>query len=204
MRAITGICVMLATCVISTSAYAAKTYKGYKIEFKPQPSKGMLHVDTDGQGCQKGPGNQQKKKGCIRFEEDDFGLITFQLGSQPNVKSCGVPGTKWVISKIELTAKGYQLNTGSISNKGIFEDHLPLPDWMKYAFPQVDQDTGVWYEASPGNTGPTQVQLLNLNNNDPGDGTKDIWYRVTVASCEDGSDAVLVTDPRFENDGGSN
>jgi hypothetical protein len=189
-------------CMASTAALGAQTFRQYEVEFKAHPTKGELRAMTDGQGCNKGQGNQQKKKGCVRFEEDDFGLITFSLGKQ--LRTCSDASTKWVISKVELTGKGYKLDGGALSNKGIFEDHTPLEDWMKGAFPQVDQATGVLYEADPPSNGSTRVTSLNLNNNDPDDGTKDIWYRVSVASCEEGSDVVLVTDPRFENDGSRN
>lgn len=202
MRQVTLIlCVFVAVCAMSsTSAQAAKKFKEYSIVFKAQPSKGVLHADTDGQGCAKGPGNQQKKKGCVRFEVDDFGLITFQVGSQPHAGTCANSGTKWVISKIELSDKGYELPGGGISNKGIFDDHLPLESWVKASFPEMDEATGFLYQADPPNTGLTHVTRLNLNDNSKDD-PKNIWYRVSVASCEEDSDVVLVTDPRFENDG---
>jgi hypothetical protein len=202
-RATLAMCLLVVACVMSTTAQGARNFKEYSVTFKAQPSKGELSADTDGQGCAKGPGNQLKKKGCIRFEVDDFGLITFQVGSQPKPRTCANPGTQWVISKIELSDRGYQLAGGEISNKGIFEDHLPLGSWVKESFPEMTEATGYLYEADPPNTGLTHVTRLNLNDN-PDDEPKDIWYRVSVASCEEGSDVVLVTDPRFENDGTSN
>lgn len=201
-RAMMAMCVFAALCVMSITAQGAQTFKNYAVEFKAHPAKGELRAVTDGQGCNKGQGNQLKKKGCVRFAEDEFGLITFQVGAQPQARTCANSGTHWVISKIELSGQGYQLSGGVISNKGIFDDHLPLDDWLKNAFPQVDPLTGVLYEADPPNTGVTHVTSLNLNNNANTD-PRDIWYRVSVASCAEGSDVVLVTDPRFENDGTS-
>jgi len=191
--------VLMAFCLLSITAQGDQVFKEYEVEFNVHPTKGEIRAVTNGQGCSKGQGNQTKKKGCIKFEEDDFGLITFSLGTQ--LKTCAHPGTKWVISMVELTGKGYKLDGGVLSNKGVFEDYLPLADWMKVAFPQVDQTTGVLYAAYPPYNGATRVTSLNLNNNtDP----EDIWYRVSVASCEEGSDIVLVTDPRFENEGKKN
>jgi hypothetical protein len=197
-RVTMAICMFAALCVMSTSALGAQKFKNYEVGFKALPNKGELRADTDGQNCDRGQGNDQKKMGCVRFEEDDFGLITFH--TKPQVKTCADPGTNWVISKVELTSKGYELSGGVLSNKGIFKDYLPLVDWLAAAFPQVDQATGVLYEADPPKTGLTRVTRLNLNNNATAD-PKDIWYRVSVASCKKDSDVVLVSDPRFENEG---
>ena len=67
-----------------------------------------------------------------------------------------------------------------------------------------DQDTGELYKVTNPKDGVSRVTSLNLNNNvitTPPTPSKDIWYQVTVAECKDGSDVVLVSDPRFENDG---
>lgn len=198
-RAVTTIRMFAALCVMSSAALGAQTFKEYEVEFKVHPNKGEIRAVTNGQGCTKGQGNETKKKGCIKFAEDDFGLVTFSLGAQS--KTCAHPGTKWVISMVELTGKGYKLDGGVLSNKGIFEDQLPLADWIKASFPQVDQATGILYAAYPPYNGATRVTSLNLNNNtDP----EDIWYRVTVAECGEDTDVVLVTDPRFENEGKKN
>jgi hypothetical protein len=200
-RAVTATCLFTFFCLVSTSVLGAQTFKEYEVEFKAHPQKGELRAVTNGQGCTRGQGNEQKKKGCVKFEENDFGLITFSLGNQ--LRTCTDESTKWVISKVELSDKGYKLDGGAISNKGIFEEQPALGDWMKAAFPQLDEDTGVLYEADPPKNGSTRVTSLNLNNN-ASDDPKDIWYRVSIASCEADSDVVLVTDPRFENDGSTN
>jgi len=209
-RTIMVICLFAALCVVSIAAQGAQKYKPYEVGFTVIPGKGELKP-AKGKDCErgfpagKGPNSQDTKKGCVRFEKDDFGLITFHLGPHSEVATCASAGTPWVISMIELSAKGYKLQTNELSNKGDFDDYLPLPDWLKEAFPQVKKATGILYEADPPNTGLTRVTRLNLNNKpdvatDPGP-PKDIWYRVTAVSCKPGSEAVVVTDPRFENEG---
>jgi len=212
-RTMMVICIFAALCVMSTVAQGAQTFKSYGVKFNVNPGKGVLYPAQNGKGCGRGfpsgtsPANQGTKMGCVRFDTDDFGLITFHLGPKVDtpVATCSNHGTQWVISMIELSGKGYRLEGGELSNKGEFEGYLPLPDWLKEAFPQVKEDTGILYEAVPPNTGLTHVTRLNLNNKpdtatDPGP-PKDIWYRVTAVSCKPGNDAVLVTDPRFENQG---
>lgn len=200
-RVIVPMSVFATFCLLSAGAMAKQTFNQYEVVFKPQPGKGEVNVVTDGYNCKKGNGNQAEKKGCINFAEDYFGLITFRVGNSP--RTCAISGTQWVISKIELSDKGYLLNDGTISNKGIFAGEDVAP-WVKSAFPQITGAAGVLYEADPPKTGATHVTTLNLNNNAAAEGAKDIWYRVSIASCKDDSDVVLVTDPRFENEGTKN
>lgn len=195
-RVTIAMCVFAVLCVMSTAAQGAQTFESYEIKFQPKPGKGELEVTSGDKNCAKGVG---ARKGCVNFEEDDFGLITFSIHNQ--VRYCTDSGTQWVISKIELSPEGYYLAGGTISDKGIFPSLSTMPPWLKSAFPQVN-DNGVLYKVANPQDGSTQVTAINLNNNDPDDGTKDIWYRVEVTKC--GSDEVLVSDPRFENEGTKN
>lgn len=194
-------------CLLSAGAMAAQTFEEYAIEFKAHANKGELGVVTKGNDCKKGKGSQEDKMGCIRFPVDVFGLITFYLGDKDKPKTCET-NAKWVISKVELSHEGYLVvddstnpPTAVVSNKGIFNGSLP--EWLFEAFPQVNKDSGVLYEAIPPKNGVSRVIALNLNNN-PETDQKDIWYRITVAECKEDSDVVLATDPRFENEGTKN
>ena len=198
-RVMTAIFTFVALFVISTAAQGAQKFETYEVEFKVHPNKGELRAVSLGQNCDRGKGNDNKKKGCVKFGVDDFGLITIHLGTS-KIKTCAQPSTRWVISMIELSSKGYRLDSGELSNKGEFEDYLPLDNGLKEAFPQVDQASGVLYEAESPKNGATRVTVLNLNNNDKTT-PKDIWYRVSVADCNADTDVVLVTDPRWENEG---
>jgi hypothetical protein len=185
---------------MSTAALAAKTYKSYEVKFQAFANQGELRAQSVGNGCLKGKGDENDKMGCIRFSVDDFGLITFYLGNKDKPKTCDT-NAQWVISKVELSDEGYLVDdsgTAVVSNKGIFDGDLP--DWLAEAFPQVNKTTGVLYEAKPAKDGVSRVVALNLNNNAKTD-PKDIWYQVTVAECKDDSDVVLISDPRFENEG---
>lgn len=170
----------------------APDFNAYEVTFNPNPSKGELVASSNNMGCTKGQG---QKKGCVNFPKDTLGLITFSVANK--LKQCSDPGTKWVITRVELSHSGLLLPDGTtLSEKGIFGGNLP--SWLEDAFPQVNPTTGILYEVSDKLDGVTRVTSLNLNNNT---GAKDIWYQVTVSNCDADSDVVLVSDPRFENEG---
>lgn len=189
----------------SMLGYTSLQQKIVAVKLVPQ-AEGVLKVDKANQ-CKKGG-----HPGCLLFKEDVAGRINFHLpGSKKETKDCNSPNVNEVITKIELTAAsvGNQVD----ATKGVFNGNLP--DWLKYdAFLEVDQQTGIVYEA-PGNpweTGKTQVWLTNLNNHgweiEGGGDSLSFWYQVTVTACEENQDGTgkhetWVTDPRGDNEGGS-
>ena len=205
-RAMTTVSLLMILCLMSAVAQAV-SFNEYEVQFEVKANKGEVAVKSNNKNCNKGQG---QKKGCIRFPENSIGLIKFYIGNKNHSNTCSDPNTKWVISRVELSDQGYLVvdktdsSKTTVSDKGIFEDsNLPLDQWLKDSFPQLDKATGYLYDAPTPLQGVTQVTSLNLNNNLPADGVKDIWYRVSVTRC--GSDPAdvetLTSDPRFENDG---
>ena len=195
-RAVTIVGLFVILCLVSAIAQAAVPFKHWIIDLDVKQNKGEIIATVIDGDCKKGKGD---KKGCVRFEKNHIGLITF--ATHQKAQSCSDNSNRWVISKIELTDIGLVYTDGKVSDKGVFEDNPNLPGWLEDAFPQLVKSTGVLYEASTELDGVTQVTSLNLNNNDATLGVKDIWYRVTIAKCGTNPVEVMVTDPRFENDG---
>ena len=171
------------------------------VKLVPQDS-GFLKVDEPNK-CKKGGHD-----GCLLFEEKTIGQIRFYLpGSQNEFKTC--EDTENVITKIELTT--YGADDSNEAKKGVFIESLgekKLHPWLKkYAFPSVDLNTGIVFEASV-ETANAMVWLNNQNSQsheDEGDDDKlSFWYRVTVTACtknDEGKHATWVTEPRGDNEG---
>lgn len=198
MRRIIFITLLVAHGVMAARlALAAPNWAPKDVEFSVNPGLGTLLAHTNNQGCTRGQG---ARKGCLRFEKDSIGQITFSLMGQPGSNKCSDAGTKYVITEVELSHVGYLVatNTGNqISDKGLFDQ--PVPAWLQAAFPGVDVN-GVAYSATK-EAASSQARIINLNNNDNASGTnaKDVWYRITVTNCSD--DSKLRSDPRIENEG---
>jgi len=191
-RTMMVICIFAGLWVMSSIALAHDqnpSFASYTVKFNPNKQKGELEAVSINDKCTKGKGD---RLGCVNFPLNSIGLVTFSVDNK--VKQCGDPGAKWVITKIELTDKGFIFPDNEISDKGIFND--AVDSWLIAAFPQYDDQDNVLYEVDNKDNGVTQVTRLNLNNNS---GIQNIWYRITVADCD--SDLILVTDPRFENQG---
>lgn len=189
------------TSFFSIATTAGVNWTPAEIEFTVNPGQGVLMPFTGSQGCTRGQG---ERKGCVRFAADTLGQIKFSLKGNPATNKCSDPGTQYVITKIELSHEGYLLAgspTPVISEKGIFNPDAAwqIPSWLQDAFPGVDAK-GVVYSASKDDAS-NQATIINLNNqpNKGGGNEKDIWYRISVTDCNDGS--VLRSDPRLENDG---
>ena len=169
------------------------------VKLVPQGVGDELKVEKNNQ-CKKG-----KHDGCLLFKWDESGYIVFHLpGSKNHVKNCS--SFESVITKIELTAT--RAAESDKDDKGDFRGPFPLPTWLKDAFPAIDLDTGIVYEAASLDIARTQEGVSNLNNhanpdNEP-DAVESFWYRVTVTACaenEDGTHTVWVSDPRGDNEG---
>ena len=138
-------------------------------------------------------------KGCLLFEANKKGDITFYLkGSKNKAKTC--EQTNEVITKIELTTKGIT------DEKGDFSGPFPLDRWLREdAFPKVNLENGIAYEATPVNTGLSQVKLFNVNSHSQEEqGILSYWYKVTATACDPNSDGIhetWVADPRGDNEG---
>jgi hypothetical protein len=131
------------------------------------------------------------KPGCVQFDKNTLGTITFRIQNGPKDTNCNTPPKpQWVITKVELTAD--ELPPAG-SGKGDYSK--PIPAWLSDAFPQINSLTGVVYEASL-NFGTSSAVIVDLNNNE---GEKIIYYKVTATSCLGGN--VLVTDPMVRNEG---
>ena len=163
----------------------------YMVKLVPQGASGELKVDKKNK-CRKG-----KHKGCLLFEVDKVGLITFYLsGSRKKVKNCS--NATEVITRIEITTTGEDNNPDA--SKGDFDRTSPLPLWVKTnAFTNINLKTGIVYEATEKN-GLTQVIRLNQNSHDQKIGERRFWYRVTATDCETPAN-TWTTDPRGDNEG---
>ncbi len=195
------ICCFALLLILAASDSAAVSWKSATIEFTPTgtpgdpASPGSLLVNSNNNGCTRGSGD---RKGCVRFAADDAGIITFALIGQPKPKACASAGIERVITKIELTDT--DAGTGP-SDKGDFTaGSYPLPDEIRDdAFPELDIDTGVVYQAADVESGLNRIKLSDINSHDATLGVQHLWYRVTVSRCSDGK--IWVADPRLENDG---
>lgn len=194
--AIIGVVFGLSGWVVSTGVVMAQDFAVINpVMLIPQGSEGNLRVDKHNQ-CSK-----KMHPGCLLFRRGELSNIVFHLnGSRNEGKSCSDSKNKNVITKIELTATSAGKDTKD--DKGDFDRTPPLPAWLKDAFPAINLDTGIVFEASL-DVARTQAWVLNLNNheNQPGEPTviKSFWYKVTVTAC-DGS-ATWVSDPRGDNEG---
>jgi hypothetical protein len=148
---------------------------------------------------------KDKHPGCLLFEQDTLVYIVFRLpGPRNEIKYC--PDAKNVITKIEVTATA--ADEGTNVSKGDFTGPFPLTGWLvENAFPAVDPDTGIIYEASF-DVARTQESVTNMNDHDNStedpDVVKSFWYRVTVTACAENKDrtrTTWVSDPRGDNEG---
>lgn len=168
--------------------------KEFPVMFVTQGPSGVLKPDTPNNGCTAGPHN-----GCLRFANNTIGLLKFYLpGGQNKAKTCE-DKVKAVITRVELATSGS-------GQKGDF-DATPLDAWIKdEAFPLVSLTDGIVYERAL-DSATNQVWLLNTNANDPADGTRTFWYKVTAQACDDLENGpedpahIWETDPRGENTG---
>ncbi len=131
------------------------------------------------------------KIGCIQFDQATLGPITFLIKNGKKDETCAKSGTKWVITKVQLTA----VEAGS-TGKGDYAQ--PIPDWLSNAFPQLNPETGVVYEADTSFATPWAV-IIDLNNHDYTEGVKVLYYKVTATNCESGN--TIYTDPMVRNKG---
>jgi hypothetical protein len=147
--------------------------------------------------------NRNPHKGCLVFEQNVSGQITFEVNPHTTAKTCGSsPAPHSVIVKIELSERP-DATSGDPASKGQFDSPANLPAWVKEnAFPEVDRATGIVYEAYDLASGLTRVSIPNLNNhpNIDGNDVRMVWYRVTVQSCNDPT-KYWRTDPRDDNEG---
>jgi len=156
---------------------------------------GILRVDELNR-CKNG-----KHPGCLLFEKDKEGYITFYIVNEKPSKNCDTGATR-VITEIELSTK--ELTAQAESDRHAKGDFTGGVDpWIKNsAFNSVNQRTGIVYQAT-WKDGWTQVALTNLNKHDAAEGVKQFWYKVTVTACAggEGEHATWVTDPRGDNEG---
>lgn len=173
--------------------------KDYEVLLTPQGASGTLGVHLAfGQSCGGNPHN-----GCMNFDVDTVGVISFRVRGNPNGLTCTNPAApskvaKQVITKIEVTDKPLSGGSGT-SAKGDFSGGLADTWLKKFAFPQVIQGTGVLYDVSV-NDGLARMALVNLNSHPDQSGSKPFWYKVTVTDCANQT-KTWKTDPRADNQG---
>jgi hypothetical protein len=153
-------------------------------------------------------GNQCRKNkhpGCLLFNRNTLVHIVFRLpGPKNKIKTC--PEAEYVITKIEVTATG--VDESPKLSKGDFTGPFPLTGWLvENAFPTVNPDTGIIYEASR-DVAQTRVLVTNFNDHDNStkddDVTNQFWYKITVTACAEnaeGTHRTWVSDPRGDNEG---
>jgi hypothetical protein len=172
--------------------------RDYEILLTPQGASGTLGVHlVFGQSCAGNPHN-----GCINFDVDTVGVMSFRVRGNPNGLTCTNPTApskvaKQVITKIELTDK--PSGGSGTSPKGDFSGGLAGTWLKKFAFPQVTQGTGVLYDVSV-NDGLARMTLVNMNGHPELSGSKPFWYKVTVTDCATPTN-TWETDPRGDNKG---
>lgn len=158
----------------------------------------FVDADQNSQKCKSG-----KHPGCLLFKQDKVGTINFFVkNSKKKTRRCrDADDNERVITLIELTTQGS-------GEKGDFkrdDGGLVLEPWLKKnAFPSVDLDTGIAYEADPLGQARSRVFLTNMNDHEARDEdgnevTKTFWYRVTVSDCP--GTETWVSDPRGDNKG---
>jgi hypothetical protein len=136
---------------------------------------------------------QNAKKGCIQFDLSTLGPIKFTIQNGKKDETCSAsPKPQWVITLIELTADEIP-GTG----KGDYTSR-PIPDWLSNAFPQLNTQSGVVYQADVSFATSSAV-IIDLNNHNNTDGVKTLYYKVTAKNCSDTK--TLVTDPSITNYG---
>lgn len=173
--------------------------KDYDVMLTTQGQSGTLKAHLGfGQSCA-----VNWHDGCMNFDVNTVGVITFYLPGPPDRLTCVNPVdpnkvAKKVITKIELTDK--PLAGGATGLKGDFSGGLADTWLKKYAFPQVVQSTGILYDVSV-NDGLSRITLVNLNSHPWQSGvTKPFWYRITVTDCKPPHN-IWETDPRGDNKG---
>jgi len=193
--AVTNTLGLLLTLVASQALGAVMNYK---MLLTPQVGTGTLNVNMAfGGNCW-----TNTHAGCMGFDVGTVGAIFFRVVGNPHAMSCiseDNPDQKalYVITKIELT--DVPLKGSPNNSKGDFSGGL-ADTWLKtFAFPAVDQSTGVLYDV-PVNNGLAQMTVVNLNSHPKEWGTKPFWYKVTVTRCSDPT-VTWETDPRGDNNG---
>ena len=171
--------------------------RDYEILLTPQGQSGTLRINLAfGGSCWLPVHN-----GCVGFDIDTVGVMSLRVAGNPNGLTCTHPDPSKVahrvITKIELT--DVPLGGSPTSAKGDFSGGL-ADTWLKtFAFPSVNQSTGVLYDV-PVNEGLARMAVVNLNSHPEVWGTKPFWYKVTVTRCSDPTD-TWETDPRGDNKG---
>lgn len=136
---------------------------------------------------------QNAKKGCIQFDPSTLGPIKFSIQNGKKNETCDAdPMPQWIITMVELTAVEIP-DTG----KGDYTSR-PIPDWLSNAFPQLNTQSGVVYQADVSFATSSAV-IIDLNNHNKAEGVKTLYYRVTARNCN--GTKTLVTDPRIRNYG---
>lgn len=136
---------------------------------------------------------QNAKKGCIQFEPSTLGAIKFTIQNGKKDETCNAsPEPQWIITLIELTAVEIP-GTG----KGDYTSR-PIPDWLSNAFPQLNTQSGVVYQADVSFATSSAV-IIDLNNHNKAEGAKTLYYKVTATNCN--GTETLVTDPSVTNYG---
>jgi len=169
----------------------------YEVLLIPQGNAGgtlQAHLDF-GQSC-----NANQHIGCMNFQADIVGVITFRLPGPKDKIACNNPANPHksahrVITEIEVTATP---DNGNPTGKGDFSGVVAANSWLRqYAFPQADND-GYIYKVDK-NQGLARVAVINMNSHPAAQGTRQFWYKITVEDCS--SNFTWTTDPRGDNKG---
>lgn len=156
---------------------------------------GTLNVHLGfGQSCASNPHD-----GCMNFQTDAVGAITFRLPGPSDRMTCTNPAQPQkvaakVITGIQVTETPYKQNP----QKGNFSGRVTGTELKKYAFPQADAN-GFIYKVNNKNEGLARVTVINMNSHPAAQGTKSFWYRIKVEDCS--NNGYWQTDPRGDNEG---
>lgn len=182
---------VLAACAPQTEAPAKGKVKNFGISLEAKPNQDEVKILSKPQGA----GKAGKKDGYLGYAQGESGSVLFTIKKEDLSDNCA--GTaEWVITQVALTAYG---DPGS--EKG--DDTTwgtPQPDWLKLAFPGMNQQTGYVLDVQDKANAQTFAIVKNDNAQE---GEKLVFYRVTLTPCDDqgGTLEPLTTDPAIRNGG---
>ena len=182
---------LLAACAPQAVAPAKGKVKNFGISLEAKPNQGEVKILSKPQGA----GKAGKKDGYLGYAQGESGSVLFNIKKEDLSDNCA-GSADWVITQIALTAKGDENSEkGDDTSWG-----TPQPDWLKLAFPGVDQQPGYVLDIQDKADAQTFAVVKNDNAQE---GEKLVYYRVTLSPCDDqnGNLKPLKSDPAIRNGG---
>jgi len=203
MVIIAMLCAACAPYGVTPSSVFAKNgpknkFKEPEVKFRVHKVNGVDVLDVHPSSVNHCPGVPGAGRGCVEFQTGTFGIVRLNMQGGNADKTCeSTPQpAEYVIVEVKITDRG----TG---DKGVYPPSNPAPAWLLTAFPTLEAATGAVYQADAQlpstDLASERAVFINLNNNDSGQGVKDLWYQVTVEDCNGGNQ--ITSDPNVRNYG---